>query len=73
MSSMEFKSAQEIISHAKGGTIELAYRLGCHPITIERWAKHGVSDKYWEPLRKLYGIPALSLYKFNAKIRGYRA
>lgn len=73
MQSTEIKSAQDIFSRAKGGATEIAFKLGVHICTVERFAKTGVNDKYWEPLRRLYGIPAFALYKFNAKIRGYRA
>ncbi len=73
LSVKEFRSVHEIASLAKGGVTEMAYKLGCQTRTIEGWAKRGIHDRYWKPLQKLYGITPYQCFKFNARIKGYRA
>jgi len=67
------KYVQDIYDLAKGGVVEIAFRMGCHPITVERWREFGVPDKYWDPLEKWYGITPFEIFRLNAKIRGYSA
>lgn len=71
MSDLKINSVHDITSLPKGGIIELAYKLGCHIRTIERWPKYGIPDKYWPKLDKLYGIKPYQCFLLNAKIRGY--
>lgn len=73
MSQQNIKHAEDIFSLAKGGVVEIAYKLGCHTRTVERWPKHGVPDKYWPKLHELYGVTPYECFRLNAKIRGYRA
>lgn len=71
MSDNNIKYVQDIYELAKGGVTELAYKLECHPRTIERWVKYGIPDRFWAPLHKLYGVTPFELFRLNAKIRGY--
>lgn len=73
MSETNIKYVQDIYNLAKGGITEIAYKLGCHPRTVERWREHGIPDHYWEPLHKLYGVTPFELFRLNSKIRGYSA
>lgn len=73
MSDSNIKYVQDIYNLAKGGVIELAYKLECNPRTVERWREFGIPDRFWEPLHKLYGVTPFELFKLNAKIRGYSA
>jgi len=65
----EIKHVQDIYSRAKGGVMEIAYKLGVHSRTVERWPKHGIPDKYWAKLAKLYGVLPIECYEINAKLR----
>lgn len=69
----EIKYVQDIYDLAPGGIVEIAYKMSCHPITVERWRQFGVPDKYWDLLHKHYGITPFELFRLNSKIRGYSA
>ena len=73
MSVTNIKYVQDIYDLAKGGSMEIAYKLQVHSRTVERWPRQGIPDKYWQQLHELYGVTPLECFKLNARIRGYRA
>lgn len=51
-----------------GGTLEIAYNLKIHQVTIERWRKIGIPEKHWGWFVGK-GIAVEDLYKFNQDCR----
>lgn len=68
----DIRYAQDIYKAAKGGVAEIALKLKCSPITVERF-RYGVNPKYFEILQKEFGISSIALLKYNAKLQGYKA
>ena len=70
MSKINIKHMQDLYELG-GGVMRVAADLKVHSRTVERWREHGIPDKFWEPLHKLYGVTPFELFRLNAKIRGY--
>lgn len=64
----DIKHAQDIYDLEPRGIIGIAYKLNCHPRTVERWAKFGIPESYWAKLHQLYSITPYELFRFNEKI-----
>lgn len=62
---------QDIYDRAPGGIAEIAYKLGCHMRTIERWPAHGISERYWPGLYEHYDVMPIDCFHINSKLRKY--
>ena len=58
---------------ARAGTEEkLAIFFKMHTFSIQRWARNGIPNKYWEELIRKYEVTPAELYTVNQNIRKAR-
>ena len=52
-----------------GGTLEVAYRLKIHQLSVERWKKNGIPEEHWGLIKELGDVTVNELHKANQGIR----
>lgn len=65
---MELKNIQDLFTKA-GGAIKIAAFLGIHQMSVDRWQKIGISQKWWEKLIKEYDVTPAELYVISKKAK----
>ena len=65
--SKEIKSLQELFELC-GGASKIAFEIGIHQFSVERWRKTGIPAKHWPVLFRLSDATPAEVYSLNKKI-----
>lgn len=62
----------EALFETAGGAINIAVKLKLHQLTVERWRRHGIPQKWWTQLIKAYELSPELLHSINQRVRERR-